>query len=118
MILISTITMLLLDAIYLTTFRDFYNSQIRSVQGFDVKMKIIPAILVYILLVFGLNYFILNEKRPIRDAFLLGLVIYGVFDLTNMAIFDKWNIKSVVIDTMWGGILFALTTLITYRLKR
>ena len=107
--------MLLLDVIYLTTFRNWYNNQIRSVQGSDVKMKIVPAILVYILLVFGLNYFILSEKRPIRDAFLLGLVIYGVFDLTNMAIFDKWNIKSVILDTLWGGVLFALTTFITYR---
>ena len=107
--------MLLLDVIYLTTFRNWYNNQIRSVQGSDVKMKIVPAILVYILLVFGLNYFILSEKRPILDAFLLGLVIYGVFDLTNMAIFDKWNIKSVILDTLLGGVLFALTTFITYR---
>ena len=117
MIVISSITMLLLDVIYLMTFRKWYNSQIRAVQGSDVKMKIVPVILVYVALIFGLNYFILNNRRPIRDAFLLGVVVYSVFNLTNMAIFNKWDIKSVIIDTSWGGILFALTTFITYRVS-
>jgi len=117
MIVISSITMLLLDAIYLMTFRKWYNSQIRAVQGSDVKLKIVPVILVYVAMIFGLNYFILNNRRPIRDAFLFGVVVSSVFNLTNMAIFDKWDIKSVMIDMLWGGILFSLTTFITYRVS-
>jgi len=68
------------------------------------------AFLCYIFLVIGLNYFILEKKKSIWDAFLLGLVIYGVYETTNYAIFDKWQTMMVVIDTLWGGILFALTT--------
>ena len=30
--------------------------------------------------------------------------------MTNYALLDKWNIKTGVIDTLWGGVLFALTT--------
>ena len=29
-----------------------------------------------------------------------------------MAILKDWNIKSVLIDSIWGGILFGLTTFI------
>ena len=48
------------------------------------------------------------------DAFLLGIVIYGVYESTNYAILKNWNIKAVALDTLWGGILFALTTKVTY----
>jgi uncharacterized membrane protein len=48
------------------------------------------------------------------DAFILGIVIYGVYETTNYAIFDKWNIQALTLDTLWGGILFAITTKIVY----
>ena len=34
----------------------------------------------------ALNYFILRTHRPILEAFLLGFIIYGVFDATNLAL--------------------------------
>ena len=49
-------------------------------------------------------------------ACLLGLFVYGFYELTNLAIFNKWTYKSVIIDTLWGGILFTLTAFITYKL--
>ena len=48
-------------------------------------------------------------------AFLLGLVIYGVYEGTNYAIIDGWKPWAVALDTIWGGILFALTTWILYK---
>ena len=41
-----------------------------------------------------------------------GPLIYGVFETTNAAIFKDWDLKSIIIDTTWGGILYALTTFI------
>lgn len=105
-----------LDAIYLTLTSSFYNKQIRLIQGSDIKIKIIPTIIIYIILVFGLHYFILRDKKSVMDAVILGFVIYSVFELTNIAIFDKWNISSVLLDTSWGAILFGLTTFFTYRI--
>ena len=65
----------------------------------------------------GLNYFIIKPKRSISDAFLLGLVIYGTYETTNWAIFTKWSIQTVIIDTLWGGTLFALTAFIVRSLS-
>lgn len=118
MLVISTVTMMLLDSIYIYLTRTIYGDLIRSIQGTDLKIKLIPALLVYVFLVGGLYYFILLPKRPIIDAFILGLVIYAVFDLTNLAILDKWSYKIVIMDSLWGASLFAMTTFITYKLSK
>ena len=49
------------------------------------------------------------------DAFLLGLFIYGIFEFTSGAIFKKWNILPLFVDTLWGGFLY-LVTYIIYKL--
>jgi uncharacterized membrane protein len=113
-ILISGIVMLLLDFIYLSTFGNFFNNLVQSIQGSPIKMNLTGAILCYILLIFGLNYFIIDQKKPIADAFLLGVVIYGVYETTNYAILKKWLPQAVALDTLWGGLLMAITAKLTY----
>jgi uncharacterized membrane protein len=115
-IAISAVAMLGLDFIYLSTFANFFNKLVTSIQGTKIQFNIVGAILCYILLIGGLNYFIISKKRSLFDAFLLGIVIYGVYETTNYAIFKKWSAAAMAIDTLWGGILFALTTKITYKL--
>jgi hypothetical protein len=53
----------------------------------------------YILLVYGLNYFIIDQQKTVIDAFILGVVINGVFETTSYAIFKKWSLFSVLLDT-------------------
>ena len=118
MLIVAIITMMLLDSIYIYLTRTIYGNLIRAIQGTDLKIQIIPALLVYVFLVGGLYYFILLPKRPIMDAFILGLVIYAVFDLTNLAILDKWSYNVAIMDSLWGGSLFAITTFITYKLSK
>ena len=43
---------------------------------------------------------------------LLGLVVYGLYNYTNLAILDKWSSTLSIVDTLWGGVIFGLTTLI------
>ena len=92
--------------------RNLFMNQIIAVQGSPIQINIGGAILCYILLVGGLYYFIIKDKHSILDAFLLGIVVYGVYGSTNMAIIKKWNYQTVVMDMLWGGILFATTTYI------
>ena len=115
-IVVSGIAMLALDAVYLSTFSNFFNKLVTSIQGSKIKFNIVGAILCYILLIGGLNYFIISRKKSLQEAFLLGIVIYGVYETTNLAIFNKWSMQAVALDTLWGGILFALTSWVTYKL--
>lgn len=117
-ILISAVAMLLLDAVYLSSFSGFFNKLVTSIQGSPIQFNAVGAVLCYILLIGGLNYFIISRKKSLQEAFILGIVIYGVYETTNLSIIKKWNMKAVTLDTLWGGILFALTSKITYVLAK
>ena len=111
-LLISAIVFVTLDYFYLNLIKSYFENQVQLVQGSPLKMNYLGAIICYIFLIFGINYFIIKPKRSIQDAFLLGLIIYAVFETTNLALFSKWSWFTVLIDSLWGGTLFALTTYI------
>ena len=91
---------------------------IYNIQNKNIQPKYISIFFCYILLSYGLYHFIIKERKKPIEAFILGVIIYGVFDTTNYALFDKWNKYLSVIDTLWGGILLYTTTLIYYELKK
>ena len=111
-IFVSSIVFIVIDSVYLNFIKDYFNNQVKLIQGSSIKINSYAIIICYIILIFGINYFIIIPNRSILDAFLLGLIIYGVYETTNMALFSKWSWTTVLIDTLWGGILFALTTTI------
>lgn len=111
-IFVSSIVFIVIDSVYLNFIKDYFNNQVKLIQGSSIKINSYAMIICYIILIFGINYFIIIPNRSILDAFLLGLIIYGVYETTNMALFSKWSWTTVLIDTLWGGILFALTTTI------
>jgi uncharacterized membrane protein len=111
---LSTVLLLALDFVYLTLTKSMFEEQIINIQRVIVEFKLVGAVICYFFLALGLNYFILQNKKPVLDAFILGLVIYAVYESTNYAIFKKWGLQLAIIDTLWGGILFALTAYLTY----
>ena len=112
------IVMLTLDFIYISANKNTFEIQVADVQRVSLQMRPVGAILSYIALIFGLYYFIIKPHRPIFDALLLGLVIYAVYEGTTYALLKKWKWNIVIMDTLWGGILFALTTFITYKIDK
>ena len=118
-IIYIAIIMLVIDSIYLTLIKGFFNKQIKTIQGSDIKLNYLGAAICYPIMIFGLYYFIIKNKKNyknnyqiVRDAVILGWVIYGVYESTNLAVFKKWDLKTVLVDGIWGGILFGLTTYI------
>ena len=115
--LVSAIVFISIDFVYLNVIKDFFNNQIISVQGSPLKVNYLGAALCYIFLIVGINYFIIKPRKSVNDAFLLGIVIYGVYETTNYALLKNWSILTVIIDTLWGGILLASTTYIVNLLR-
>ena len=108
--LIIGVYMILVDLVYLRTIAGDFGKMIKRIQGSDMTFNMLGAVLCYIFLVLGIQYFIINKNAKYLDAFLLGMVIYGVFETTSYALLKNWSFKYVVVDTIWGGILFTLTT--------
>jgi uncharacterized membrane protein len=116
-LLVSAITLLTLDFIFLNLIKVFLERQIQSVQGSAMKINFLGAALPYVFMIAGLNYFIIKPHKSVSDAFFLGLVINGVYETTNYALLKNWSIFTVVMDTLWGGVLFASTTYIVNLLR-
>ena len=62
-------------------------------------------------------YFVLpNIKKEslyedsIYYGFTFGIIVYGVFDFTSATIFKEWNMNLAIIDTLWGGFLYFISS--------
>lgn len=102
----------LLDFIYINLILKYFQNMILKIQKTPIKLRLIPAILCYLVLIFSVYYFIILQNAPLINAFLLGFSIYSVYELTNYGTIKDWNLKFVIADSIWGGILFLLTTFI------
>lgn len=92
-----------------------------DVQGSEMKINMLGAIVSYILLALGTYHFGFKrlDKNNIlgsllSSATLFGLITYGVFDFTNLAIFKEYDIKTGIIDTLWGGAVTTIVTFVSY----
>jgi len=115
--LLAAIIFVILDGIYLNLVKDVFNKQIKSIQGSDIQINYIYTAITYIFLIFGLNYFIIQKNRSVKDAALLGLTIYAVYEFTNLSLFKNWSLLIAIIDTIWGALLYGLTTAIVYKIS-
>lgn len=115
---IPGVIMILIDILYLSTVgKNIFVPMLNKIQKEKVEFKLYAAILCYILLVFSLDYFVISRNKPVLDAFILGVCIYGVYETVNLATLKKWRVDAALIDTIWGGTLMALTTYLTYKVK-
>jgi len=115
-IVIYGIILVLADAIYLRQIAPSFGKMIEKIQGKPMKMKLLPAVVVYLALL-GLwyNFIYVDSDRlsfchNLKKAFLLGLFTYAVYDFTNLALIEDYRIDLAVIDSVWGGLLFAGTS--------
>lgn len=113
-IALSAVLLLILDGTYLFSIQKLFQQQILDIQKTPITIRFESAVACYILLIGGLNYFILRGNRSPWDAFLLGLLIYGVYETTSYALFSKWSLQIALMDTLWGGVLLSLTTWLVY----
>jgi uncharacterized membrane protein len=107
---IITVTLLVLDGIYFTINNSFFKKMVQSVQKTPLKANYVGVVLAYVFLVAIIYYFIIMPNRKAMDAFFLGVGVYGVYEFTNLASFTNWPLSLVIMDTIWGGILFASAT--------
>ena len=110
----ASLLFLIADGFFLWFNQIHFQNQVINVQRVIIQPNYKAILMTYVVLLSGLCYFIIRTHRPVTEAFLLGGLIYGTFELTNMSIFKKWELKTVLMDTLWGAILFAGVTQATY----
>ena len=100
--------------------KDMYAKQFLRINQGEMNINnrtYISALISYILLAVGLYMFVLKDNNDmiLQKAFLFGIVIYGIYNATNLATINEFGIKESIVDTLWGGII---CTIITFIIKK
>lgn len=120
----TLVAFLIIDMIWLGLIaRQFYEKYL----GFLLSAKPIwsAAILFYLLFVAGVLVFVVlpglrvnSVKRVLLLGAMFGLVTYGTYDLTNLALIKEWPWIVTVIDMCWGAILAAIVSYVGFMTGR
>ena len=114
-VLLSIVGFIILDGIWLgLVMKDFYRTQLLPI-GRIVNGTFAPvwsaAALVYVLLGVGVAVFVLPRVNGVGSAAalraLFGLVVYGVYDLTNLSTLTDWPVRLTIADMAWGAVACA-----------
>jgi uncharacterized membrane protein len=75
------------------------------------------AVIVYILIPLGIVLFAVPRVSPehrVSSAlfwgFIYGVILYGVYDMTNYSLINKWPLRMSIVDILWGGTINAVIT--------
>ncbi len=107
---------LLIDLLWLgVVMNDFYSHELGELarrQGTALAPRWGAAVLVYLLIPGGLVLFVrpllgvnATTWQAIGWGALYGLILYGVYDLTNLAVLEKWTVRMTFADIAWGCVL-------------
>lgn len=95
-------------------------AEIGRIENGDFSILYLPAAGAYLLMALAIAAFVapLTRGRSRPQALLagaaMGLIIYGIFDLTNLAILKNYPVLFAAADVAWGTVVFGIVALITH----
>jgi len=116
------IILFIVDLIWLFSIKGKYGNMVNSIQKAKMQIKYKYIWIVYLFIGFGLYTLILSSSnystnKKIILAFIYGLTAYGIYDFTGYVLFDQWDYYLAIYDTLWGGVLCAVSTYLFYKIK-
>jgi uncharacterized membrane protein len=112
--LIALVLIPLIDAPWLIYQSAPAKGMFESIQGGrPLQMRLWAALVVYIALAY-----LLLQQTSIQGAFLAGAATYAVYDFTNLAFFKDYTLKFALMDSIWGGTLFAIAYWVLGKIRK
>jgi len=103
--------------------RNFYQEQLGFILASSPNWT--AAIIFYLMFVAGLLFFAvvpgLKEtglKDSLFRAAVFGILTYGTYDLTNLALIEGWPVLVTVVDIIWGMILSIIVCMVSLKAGR
>ena len=123
-LLIATPVVFLLDFVWVgMLMASFYQSRLRPLLNF-VDGKLDPNIAAAALTYAVMIMLVVFVAVPLQHAYnvqtnigvfvvgaVVGLLAYALYNFTNLALLREWSLLVTVVDILWGGLLFGLSTL-------
>jgi len=118
-LIFAILSFLVIDYFWLTTMTDFYNETVIAIQNEPIKINYYGAAMSYIAIIAGFLIFVvpnLDVNNKLYSALnyggAFGLISYAIFNGTNVGIFKNYSPKVAIVDTLWGGALYTLASLV------
>jgi uncharacterized membrane protein len=111
--LVTLFVLVPLDFLFLGVLaKGFFTSQVGNMLG---EIKLLPAILFYLLYVAGILIFVSGAPAATWQTTLLygalfGLFCYATFDLTALALLRNWSWPVAFVDVSWGAVVTAVSS--------
>lgn len=120
---IAAVIMLAIDMVWLMGIgRGFYVQEIGDI--LLEKPNLLPALAFYVLYSIGVMVIVIapaieaeSAMRALIYGVLFGLVAYGTYDLTNLAVMKGFTTKIALIDMVWGGLITGFVSAVTVKLS-
>lgn len=117
---VTLVAFLTIDGFWLTVVaKNFYAKYLGYLM--TKTPNLIAAVIFYLIYVFGLVVLVISPALPkgslataILTGALFGLCAYATYDLTNLATIRDWPILVTVVDLVWGTLLSAAVTGISF----
>ncbi|WP_413557417.1 DUF2177 family protein [Bdellovibrio sp. HCB209] len=125
--LISFASFAILDFIWLGFIMKDFNmrqlSELGRIENGQFNVGYGAAVVVYIMMGLAITFFV-REKVLEIDSYLhcfaygafLGLIVYGIYDFTNLAILKNYPLAFALVDVAWGTFLFGTVTIIVKKM--
>ncbi len=127
-ILIAIPTIVILDFVWIGwLMKPFYHSHLRPLLNLvdgKLEVRLIPMILTYVVMIL----IIISVALPLANAYagdsgwavlaigaLTGILVYGLYNLTNLTLLKDWDLTVTIVDTLWGAVIFGLSTWIVWK---
>ena len=127
-ILLGQLSFILIDLVWLGfIMRDFYIKHLghkMRMMGNSIAPHWPSAIIVWFLLVLGIYIFVLPRIEHLFWFYafgygaLYGFIVYGIYNLTNYAMFTDWPFIVVMADVSWGVVINGIVTCILWYLNK
>lgn len=106
LLLFTTLDFLWLAIIGKPLYFKYLNYHLNISNG-SLSAQLLPALIVYILFAIMIWSIVLPlsdsyNKSAFQYGALLGLVVYGIYDMTNMSVLKSWPLQIAIIDWLWG----------------
>lgn len=95
-----------------------YEMQVEKIQGSKMNPLFRATVVAYSLMIVGLCVFVIPHilrgkiSHNLKVGALFGLVVYGIYDFTNMAVFKDWDKMLAIIDVIWGMFVYSVSAII------
>ena len=120
--IIGILMFIIIDIFYLKSVSKYFTNMTKNIR-LRRDYLIIPIFFIYLTLFSTLHHFVLKNINfdkitnyayilpQLLNSFFLGFSIYSIYELTNYALFKNWTFHMVILDSIWGGILCTIVSI-------